>query len=492
MRLAHRSIRAVLALAVLFCLIPLPARAEGSSPAVIESEVLLTADLPEEHMPYGLTVQATSVPGLPYRYVLTVVNLSEWPINSLHVLDRYFSANPDQEEIAHQWFPQTLESGQAASRVIDFPDGPLSDGCHQIEINLADGLGTILMDCNGPGTTTIWNIPLTQESAAYLSKPALTRSEPTGGSKLGIHLTRNSSPTIMEFVREAHPAVVVSLGDMAFLADVKTISPQTVTIGRFLEGDQSLEGDPTDRARQFVNDNASRYLESPGVDYWLGWNEPTIGSVADMEWFAAFESERTVAMAEVGLKVAVGNFSVGTPELSEFEAFLPALATAKEHQGILALHEYSAPTMYSGLGAGIPGLEASDERGALTLRYRYWYDHYLQAHDLVLPLVITEAGLDGGVIPSGEYHTKGWRDLSEEILSLSPEDATESYLAQLNWYDDQLRRDSQVLGFAIFNVGDSEGMWKSFDVTDILPRLAEVIYSKECQPKVHSLPKPKD
>ena len=39
--------------------------------------------------------------------------------------------------------------------------------------------------------------------------------------------------------------------------------------------------------------------------------------------------------------------------------------------------------------------------------------------------------------------------------------------------------DPQVLGFAIFNVGDSDGMWKSFDVTDILPRLAELIGSKE-------------
>ncbi|GAG44413.1 unnamed protein product, partial [marine sediment metagenome] len=31
----------------------------------------------------------------------------------------------------------------------------------------------------------------------------------------------------------------------------------------------------------------------------------------------------------------------------------------------------------------------------------------------------------------------------------------------------------------IFNVGDSEGMWDSFDVTDILPGLAELIHSKE-------------
>jgi len=127
----------------------------------------------------------------------------------------------------------------------------------------------------------------------------------------------------------------------------------------------------------------------------------------------------------------------------------------------------------------MPGQEACDESGALTLCYRFWYDYYLPAHDLVLPLGITEAGIDGGVLPSGEYDGGGWRDFSEDIFSLSPQEATEHYVAQLSWYDDELRRDPQVLGFAIFNVGDSDGMWDSFDVTDILPRLAELIHSKE-------------
>ncbi len=479
MKVPLRSACISLVLVTVLFLVPLLVRADEDTAAVIESEVLLTADLPTSTSPYGLTVQATSVPGVPYRYLLTIANLSEWSFDSLYVLDRYFSDDPDQEEIVHEWFPQPLAPEQSVSFLISFLDGPLPGGCHQMEISLADGLGTILMDCSGPGTTTIWNVPLTEDMMTYLRKPVLTRAEPTGRSKLGIHLTRNSSPTIMEWVREARPAVVVSLGDMAFLADVKTISPGTVTIARFVEGDQSLEGDPAERARQFVAEYASTYLESPGVDYWLGWNEPTIDSVAAMEWYAAFEIERTIAMAELGLKVAVGNFSVGTPEPAEFEAFLPALAVATEHEGILALHEYSAPTMDTGLGAGIPGLEASDESGALTLRYRYWYDYYLRAHDLVLPLVITEAGIDGGVLPSGEYDGGGWRDFSEDIFSLSPQEAAEHYVAQLSWYDDELRRDPQVLGFAIFNVGDSDGMWDSFDVTDILPRLAELIHSKE-------------
>jgi len=487
MTATRRSVFVRLTILAVLLLVPVASSADEDSPMVIESEVVLTADAPEGRLPYGLTVQTTSIPGTPSYYIMTVVNLSEWPINSLYVLDRYLSSDLDREEIAHQWFAEPLKPGQAASWVIGFPDGPLPGGCHQIEISLADGLGTVLMDCSGPGGTTIWNLPLTEEMVNYLSLPALTHDWPNGRSKLGIHLTRNSSPTIMEFVRQARPAVVVALGDMAFLAEVKAVSPGTVTIGRFIEGDQSIEGDPVERARQFVSENAERYLESLGVDYWLGWNEPVIDGVADMEWFAAFEAERTIAMAELGLRVAVGNFSVGTPEMDEFQAFLPALAMAIEHGGILALHEYSAPTMRAGLGAGIPGLDAATDRGALTLRYRYWYDHFLRANDLVLPLVITEAGIDGGVLSSSEYHAKGWRDISRDLLSLTPEEATEHYLEQLSWYDDELRRDSQVLGFAIFNVGDGDGMWKGFDVTDILPRLAEMVAAKEVE-----LPKPKD
>lgn len=56
--------------------------------------------------------------------------------------------------------------------------------------------------------------------------------------------------------------------------------------------------------------------------------------------------------------------------------------------------------------------------------------------------------------------------------------ADEEYLQQLSWYDDELRRDSYVLGFAVFNVGGSSGQWASFDVTNILPQMADLISDK--------------
>ena len=60
----------------------------------------------------------------------------------------------------------------------------------------------------------------------------------------------------------------------------------------------------------------------------------------------------------------------------------------------------------------------------------------------------------------------------------SPE-ATAAYLEQLSWYDDELRRDPYVIGFAIFNAGSPGGNWASFDITDILPQLAGLVNSKD-------------
>ena len=455
-------------------LAPTSALADEGDPLLIEPEVVASATIAPIPSPYSLLVQATSWVGSAHVYVLTLANLSPWKLSYLYVIERYFPQDPAAEEIINDWLVEPLEPGRSASLAITYPVEPFPNACHQIEINVADGLGTILMDCNPAGSTLIWNVALTEELATYLAAPELTQEAPSGRSKIGIHVTRNSSPVIMEFVRNAKPAVIAAVGDLGWLSEVKEVSPETVTVGRLLEGDQSFEGDPTERARAFVNANAEVYLANPGVDYWLGWNEPVIQEPWQMEWYAAFEAARAVAMAELGLKVAIGNFSAGTPEASEFAAFLPAIAVAKEYGGILAVHEYSAPTMRNGVGAGIPGLEGRHDFGALTLRYRFWYEYSLRPNDLVIPLVVTEAGIDGGVLRSPDVKVMGWRDLSETLS----EEALADYMGQLSWYDDELRRDSYVLGFAIFNVGDSGGRWSSFDMTGILPQLTDLVNSK--------------
>lgn len=446
---------------------------------MVDNRVLLAAPFAPESSPFKLLVQATSLQQTPYRYLVTISNLTPWQIADLQLRDRYLPADPLAAELSQLWLPGLVAPGQAISFVFEYPNGPLPNACHQLEIHLAEGVDTILMDCSAPNATTIWEVALTVQMQAILALPPLTLVASTGNSKVGLHVARNASPAVMTFIRATKPAVVVSIDDLDWLREVKQVSPGTTTIGRFMEGDQSFVGDPALRAREFVASLAARYLANPGVDYWMGWNEPTISSVADMTWFAAFEAERTRAMAEIGLKVAIGNFSTGVPEADEFEAFLPAIAAAKQYGGILALHEYSAPSLRDGLNAQIPGVEAVNGAGALTLRYRYWYDHYLRTQDMVIPLAITELGIDGGVLSGSEVGRAGWRDfLDNGSFGVPSLEATASYLQQLSWYDDEVRRDPYVIGFAIFNAGTPSGRWATFDITDILPQLAGLVNSK--------------
>lgn len=465
-----RALCTALALLMLSSSLPLAVHAGVNTPLVIYADVAVSAQVPPPSAPYSLLVQATSATQPGAYYVLTLTNLTPWPMSALHVLDRYYSTLPDADpEVHHEWLPRRLAPGQSAAEAFHYQGGFVPEGCHQIEISIADGLSTVLIDCGAPGATTVWSLPLGEDLQSYLAEPALTRTEPLGRSKLGLHVTANNSPGIMEFIRAAQPAVVVALGGVGWLNEVKAEAPDTITVGRLLEGDQSFYGNPALRAREFVELYSAEYLANPGVDYWLGWNEPAIEAPWQMSWYAAFEAERTLAMAELGLHVAVGNFGVGNPEASEFTAFMPAIAAALEYDGVLALHEYSAPTMRDGMGSEVPGLETDEESGALTLRYRFWYDHYLQPSGLVIPLIITEAGIDGGVI--ADSGLGGWRDFAGDLSGAD-------YIAQLDWYDNELRRDPYVLGFAIFNAGDLSGRWASWDVVDLLPTLTDVVTSK--------------
>jgi hypothetical protein len=262
-----------------------------------------------------------------------------------------------------------------------------------------------------------------------------------GSSKLGLHVIQNNSPDIMEFVRRTKPAVVKGLGGFGWAIDVKRVSPETVTVGRL--------------------------LPIPG---------------GHMAWYARFEAERTRRMADHGFRVAIGGFATGMPEWDEFVEFLPAIEVALAHDGILTLHEYSAPTLDYRVGEGLPGHPVYPDRGVLTLRYRWWYEDILKPRGLVIPLVISEGGIDGQVDQDLAPPGLGWRDFTKywRQQGLGDSDA-QIYIQQLAWYDRQLQQDDYVTGVAIFTAGSPAGHWPSFDITAILPELAKYVVSQREQ-----------
>lgn len=309
------------------------------------------------------------------------------------------------------------------------------------------------------------------------SLPDLPPTDQLGPSKLGLHVVRNNDPGIMNFVRQAQPAVVKAVDDLGFLQEVKEASPRTITVGRVSVPNQDMKGDPDEAARRFVAENLALYQANPAVDYWEGWNEPD-PNYDNMIWYSRFEQERVRQMAQHGFRCAIGGFATGVPELDEFQLFLPAIDVAMANGGVLSLHEYAAPDMAYLYGDPLPGYPAYPDRGSLTFRYRWFYREILEPASMVIPLIITEAGIDGIIGDRPGPAGRGWRDFQDYWVAQGLGNSGEqAYLRQLAWYDAGVRQDGYVIGFTVFTAGGI-GNWSSYDINRILPVLADYAASQ--------------
>ncbi len=300
--------------------------------------------------------------------------------------------------------------------------------------------------------------------------------------KLGVvHLGGNHG-NIRQFVEQNQPAVVVLYGSLPQSKRIKQASPETIVVGRIVEDTQDIGIG----AAAYVTSHLDTYLQNPDVDYWQGFNEG-FAEREEMAAYAEFEAERASIMAQHGLKVGIGAFASGRPDIEAFESFVPALEAAARHDGVLLLHEYSSPWMWWLTGAfqwqdGAPqySLAGPGDRleGWTTLRYRKLYREVMEPHGLAdLPLIISETGIDD-TIPRPGPRGKGWRDLTQWWLSLdglsdpitywrdSRERSPEHYYAeQLLWYEAQLQDDPYVLGAAIFAFDcQADSLWCSFAI----------------------------
>ncbi|MCI0396825.1 MAG: hypothetical protein L0332_05680 [Chloroflexi bacterium] len=304
--------------------------------------------------------------------------------------------------------------------------------------------------------------------------PDIPFSNELGPSKLGLHVIRNNDPAIMDFIRRAQPAVVKAVDDLGFLAEVRQVSPRTITIGRVNVDNQSYEGSPEEAARRFVAQHLATYQANPAVDYWEGWNEPD-PNYNNMIWFSRFEQERVKEMARYGFRCAIGSFATGVPEFDEFMLFLPAVDAAMRHGGVLSLHEYSAPDMTFGYGAPLPGFPPYTDRGSLTFRYRWLYRDMLEPGGMVIPLVITEAGVDGIIGNRPGPDGLGWWDFQSYWVEQGwGPNGPQAFINQLAWYDAGVRQDGYVIGFTVFTAGGF-GYWQNYNINSILPQITDYV-----------------
>lgn len=309
--------------------------------------------------------------------------------------------------------------------------------------------------------------------------PTVTPFPAGAPSKLGFVVARND-PKIFDLLATKAVAVVCTLElDVNFAAQIKQTSPHTFLIGRLphLEQVQLSSLDPLPAARAFVNElmimagdeGRRRYF-----DAWQAYNEPVPGTLEEMKRLADFEAERTRLLGDQGIRSIIGNFGTGQPTgpgsdpFEMWTAFLPAVQTAKEYNGWLGLHEYSAPTIYHKSTrenqGRYPGVSAEDS-GWLTLRYRQVYNQILKPANLAIPLVFTELGVDGFVGDRpGPPEARGWQDFQtywrDNGYGLWGPGA---YIEQLVWFDEAMRQDSYVLGGCIFALAGSND-WQSYDI----------------------------
>jgi hypothetical protein len=277
-----------------------------------------------------------------------------------------------------------------------------------------------------------------------------------GPSKLGVHVIRNNDPAIMEFVRQSQPAVMKGVDDLGFLAEVRAVSARTIIVGRvddiFI---QNYIGNPEQAAREYVDKHLNTYRANPAVDYWEGWNEPDPG-LGWMSWYARFEQERVKAMADHGLKSAIGGFPPGVPEMDEFMMFLPAIDTGIQYGAILTLHEgdISVGDLRYLYGSPLPGYPAYPDRGVMSFRYRWFYREVLEPGNMVIPLVVSE------------LEFAGWDYTTPEAL-----------IGQLAWYDTEARKDGYFIGFTVFTAGGIN-VWSDFNLNSIMPQLSAYVQSQ--------------
>jgi hypothetical protein len=334
----------------------------------------------------------------------------------------------------------------------------------------ASATPTVAVTATATGTATLTPTPSPTPLPTNTPTPTASPFPPGPPTKLGLFVTRND-PRIFDLLRTGNIALVKTMEyDPNFALEIKHNGPNTILVGRIdlPQIDLGSLTDPRAAAQAFADQLlpiATEPRRMATFDAWESYNEPTASDAEQMARLAEFEAHRTRLLAAAGVRSVVGNFGAGTPPLEWWPQFRPAIEAAREHNGYLGLHEYSAPTMQFGtpqdpLGWG----QDPAQEGWLTLRYRKVYRNYLEPNGLMLPLLLTEVGIDGLVTNRPGPPGYGWMDFGGYWNELGMgTDTPGNYVEQLAWYDAQLQQDDYVKGAAIFAAAASPG-WESYEI----------------------------
>lgn len=272
--------------------------------------------------------------------------------------------------------------------------------------------------------------------------------------------------------------------DARALAECRAQSPNTLHIGRIVDGHDSAEDYARLQAR--VLDKAREYGSL--IDYWEGANE-AVADAAHPDWIREF-AKREVGLAQrlnaMGRGALIGGFSTGVLDDTELRPFAKAFEYMQAvgwRRCALHAHEYGGA--YTALNVKTPdGRNQTPHNGAWTgfspdpnaywnpalsgwlmLRYRDIIP-ILRAHGWTnVRLFITESGIDN---TNGDPRTnaKGWKDSRGTPFENVPGLGT--FAGQMKWYAWHLSHDHPhfIMGAVDFGFGDTGASWPSFRLDD--------------------------
>lgn len=246
------------------------------------------------------------------------------------------------------------------------------------------------------------------------------------GNKVGSHIVIGSRNGYGDLAK-AGQAVVVSVDDGGVLTETKNAYPNTVTIFRPTEPDPPfyLEAphgiDQWDEQTAIANANAtypqfkSKWLLNP-ADYYIVLNEP-FAEQDNINVYLAYERTLIDLAHADGFRICMLNLAGGSPTFETWkELVVPHLAYGFSKGAIYGRHAYGGDLYPLDGNTGRPFQEAE----------------YLLSQNLNGGIVITELGYEGG------YTYK------PSIIE-----------NQLPPYDEEMKKHSNIIGGALWTLGDS-------------------------------------
>jgi hypothetical protein len=156
----------------------------------------------------------------------------------------------------------------------------------------------------------------------------------------GVHC--NNLSAAFDWLRRVRPPLVKAVNASAADFDQlrRECQPHTV-IARFTLDDISFTEDPKLMGARWWGMTRDKVLAvAPYVDYVEVPVNEAYERRPELDKFAQASAQYVWWAAQHGVKCIVGNFARGTPEPEDFPAFAVALEAARQHGGVLGLHEY--------------------------------------------------------------------------------------------------------------------------------------------------------